>query len=554
VSPISAENSWRALGATTEPDAAMMDHDSADPDRRARCHDSPEDARADAPVEPVDRIEPQHLHVLSPLSTALLAALRVWPIWLVAVTRAEGSLFIIAGVGLLVWRVAVWVRTTYEVGSEGLIIRSGIVWRNVQTIPPQRIQQVDQRRGIRHRALGLVELRLGLAGTGEANEVSLDSLGEQQAERLATMLERWRKQEPHPARDGSAPPSALAPPQPPAQTLLRVTPSRLVIAGLTSRSLWLAPLAAIAATLQLLSDVGLGDESQDTVRRGLDTVSPAVLIVVVLVLSSVASTVFTVISHFDLTVEQHGSQVEIRRGLLEKRRATLPLARVQVVQLGTNPIRRLLGLATLDVRTADLGGDIGSGLHSASIPIGERAELAALAAVLLSASSGMPMPEPVLDPHPRAASRRAVIRRGVRIGPPAAMAGWWLMGVGGVVVFTAAALVIALVAGLAYGASLATGVNEHGVVTQRGAVAWRRWTVPLARVQSVGLLANPFQRRLGLVTVRLDIAGAPGGVVIPDIGIDQALLIVAATRTCPQPDVLDVIRSDARRPGSEIGR
>ncbi len=537
--------SWRAPDVTTGPEMT----DRPQPREILR----PPPASSSGVVSADDWISARHLHPFSPLSTWVVAAVRIWPLWLIALTRSAGLLLVVVAGALLAWRFVVWFRTTYEVGPEGLVIRSGVWWRTVQTVPPQRIQQVDQRRGIRHQVLGLVELRLGLAGTGQVNEVSLDSLGEAEAVRLAAMLDRWRRSGPQDSVDDGGGSVVWSPPEPAAVPLLRLTTKQLVIAGLTSRSLWLAPLAAVAVSFQLLSDLGLVEESQSTVERGLAAMSPAAVLVILLAVVSVASVGFTVLSHFNLTVERRGSQIGVRRGLIEVRHATLPLGRVQVVRVGTNPIRRRLGLGTLDVRTADLGGDIGGGLHSASVPIGDLNELTALTRVLLSAATPVDTPDPPMRRHRRAATRRAMVRRTIRIVPLVAAVGWVFAGVAGLAL-TPAAFVIAVMSGWLYGRSLFTGVGEHLIVTERGVFSWRRWSVPLARIQSVGLSANPFQRRLGLTDLRLDVAGASTGVTIRDIGISQAIEVIAATRVCPTAEVLNVVNTPWWRLADEISR
>jgi len=537
--------SWRAPDVTTGPEAM----DGPNPGGISR----PPPGSDSGAVSADDWISARHLHPLSPLSTWVVAAVRIWPLWLIALTRSAGPLLVTVAAALLAWRFVVWFRTTYEVGPEGLVIRSGVWWRTVQTVPPQRIQQVDQRRGIRHQALGLVELRLGLAGTGQVNEVSLDSLGEGDAERLATMLDRWRRHGPESPVGDHTGSGVWSPPEPAAVTLLRLNTRQLVIAGLTSRSLWLAPLAAAAVSFQVLSDLGLVEESQSTVQRGLAAMSPALVLMVLLAVVSVASVGFTVLSHFNLTVERRGSQVGVRRGLLEVRHATLPLGRVQVVRVGTNPIRRRLGLGTLDVRTADLGGDIGAGLHSASVPIGDLDELTGLTRVLLSAVAPADAPDPLMRRHRRNATRRAMVRRTIRIVPPVAVMAWVFAGAAGLALIPIA-FSIAVMSGWLYGRSLSTGVGEHFIVTERGVFSWHRWSVPLARIQSVGLSANPFQRRLGLTDLRLDVAGASTGVTIPDIGISRAIEVIAATRVCPTPDMLDVVNTPSWRLADEITR
>ena len=85
-------------------------------------------------------------------------AFKVWlPLWLA----------ILAAFGLL-WFAALWTWRLfkYELREEGFRKESGIIWKSYNTIPYSRIQNIDIRRGVADRLLGLSSLLIQTAGTG----------------------------------------------------------------------------------------------------------------------------------------------------------------------------------------------------------------------------------------------------------------------------------------------------------------------------------------------------------------------------------------------------
>lgn len=472
----------------------------------------------------------QRLHPLSPIVTTALGLVRAWPIVIIALARSALGLLVVLAVVLLVRQALVWLRTTYQIDDDGLVVRSGIFWRTVQVVPPQRVQQVEVRRQLRHQAMGLAVVRVGLAGAGGTGEVELDALSVEEAERIGALLEQWRRGAGTRAAADLEPGAPLPPPPPdavpvgPVRQLLALDLGQLVVGGLTSRSLWLAPLAAMAAVVQFLTESGLGTDPADTVAASLAEVSPAVLLVGVMVLALAVASISSVVTHHGLVLARSGDELALRRGLLERRAVTIPRRRVQVVVITDNIVRRRLGLAALDARTADLGGGgEDASRSSTSIPIGPRAELLGLVDQFLPA-----IDRPDLHRHPSGAVRRSVVRRSIRLVPAGAVFGLLVAGPDGIAIGSIIGLVVGVTTGWAFGRRLRSGWSAATITTERGVFAWRRSVVPVARVQSVALLQNPFQRRLGLATVRLDIAGVTSGVELLDLGVDEAVELVAA--------------------------
>jgi putative membrane protein len=493
------------------------------------------------PVADVPPVPPRRLHPLSPLVAGLFFVVRAWPIAVLSLARGAWLPMLAIAAALVVWQWLVWLRTSYGIGSDGLTVRSGIVWRSTQVVPPQRVQQVEVLRRLRHRATGLAAVRIGLAGGGSNAEVELDALSERDAEELASTLERWRARhrtssgagdgaatppEPLVTATGEVIPPSPAPLPPPARPpLLRLTVGQLVLGGLTSRSLWFAPFVVLAAVVQFVDDTQFAVDSGDTVRSVVSDASPVLLLAVLLVVGLVVAAVGSVVNHHDLVVEEVDDDLVVRRGLLSQRTVTIPRDRVQYVELAAHVVRRRLHLASFDVRTADLGGG-GDNESSTSIPIGDRGDLESLIPELIR-----DVDFPDTRRHPPAAVRRSIVRRSLLLVPIATLAGLLLAGIAAAPVGAVVGLAVAVPIGWLEGRRLKSGWTTTAIVTERGVIAWRRTVVPVRRVQSVGVSQNPFQRRLGLATVRLDVAGSVGGIELLDVATTDAVRITELVGT-----------------------
>ncbi|MFC7136998.1 PH domain-containing protein [Halobaculum litoreum] len=90
-----------------------------------------------------------------------------------------------------------WYRFEYEVLPERLVVRSGVLSRQEREIPLRRIQNVDVRRSVLQRALGLATVSVETAGGG-STEATLDAVSADEADRLREDLGRRARA----ARDG----------------------------------------------------------------------------------------------------------------------------------------------------------------------------------------------------------------------------------------------------------------------------------------------------------------------------------------------------------------
>jgi membrane protein YdbS with pleckstrin-like domain len=100
-----------------------------------------------------------------------------------------GGLLLTAALGtvLQVWPAVEHRYTSYRVGSLGIEIRRGVVWRRIIIVPRSRVQHTDVSQGPVQRRLGLGTLHMFTAGT-EHSKVELAGLGHDIALRIRDHL------------------------------------------------------------------------------------------------------------------------------------------------------------------------------------------------------------------------------------------------------------------------------------------------------------------------------------------------------------------------------
>jgi putative membrane protein len=396
-------------------------------------------------------------------------------------------------------QIAQWYFRTYELRADDLVIREGIITRREQIVPYNRVQQVDIHRGVLAQVLGLSELQIETAGSA-AGRVQLRLLDQATAASIRTQVLSRRAAgasagQPPPAVDPSAPPWAA--PAPEATPVLVVPTARLALAGATAT--WLV-FTGCAATLLVAGFVPIALLSSAV--EPLAVVGIAFGAVALVALLTGLSLVLTVVQYAGLTVSVTEDDLRVDYGALEKQHLSVPRRRVQQVSISDNPLRRALRIVDVTLHSAAAPGSERAG-HLTVIAF-PREEVGPFLAFL------MQDPEwhaPELQPRTRAAHRRAIVRRMALLCVPAVVAavGFFPEGLLSVVVAIGAGYVWGAVAHRRAGHAITDAIT----VFAAGAIAHRVHVVPRGRVQSARTTASPFQRRAGLATSWLDIAGSP---------------------------------------------
>ena len=442
-----------------------------------------------------------------------------------------------------------YLRFRWRVEGNAVVIDQGLLIRSRRVIPRDRIQSVDMEQGPMHRLLGVMELRIEAVG-GRETQGRLVALEPGVAEELREFLLR-RPTGPTSGPTDPADPAAASlaasdmassqsePTEGDGETVwARVSPGRLVLAGLTG-----GRVGVVAAVVGFVSQVipeawwpalfgeAMGRVPDPSTLEGLRFLS--ILGAGAILTAFVLSVLATVVAHwgFTLSVSRSGGELVVRRGLLTRHRDTVPLRRIQAIRVEENLFRRLLGMGALRAVVAGRAGSGEEGGTSLLLPLGPREELYHLALRGVgvgvgegSREGGDPPPEvgralSPLHPMPRRALRR---RRGrALLAAPALGLGTWILlllrevergtaaGIGG------AMLISALLVGwyLAHRTYRNLGWADAGthLVVREGVFTRRTTFVLRDRIQALETRATPLQRRSGLATVHLWVAGSGTG-------------------------------------------
>ncbi|EXX90739.1 PH domain-containing protein [Paenibacillus darwinianus] len=315
------------------------------------------------------------------------------------VFRGEAKPLWVAGGILLFLAVTVfiglltWLRFTYTIDGGVLHVEHGLFIRKKLSVPRDRMQSFDTAAGLLHQVFGVVKLQIETAG-GTKPEVVLNAISRQEADYVRKALYPSHAKHaadmespvtesavplPHGAASAPAAQNGFANETPDGPTK-RMRLSDIVLYSATSGRVVIAIAVIGAAYTQLdnwLEDTVLWNN----VLSRFAHVRLGWLIAAVFVFAWVLGVITTTIKEFGFTVSLSQDKLVIERGLLERRHASINLKRVQAVYMKINPVRSLLGLASIHLVTA-VSTDKG-GTPSLLIPIVKRSEAGQILEMLL---------------------------------------------------------------------------------------------------------------------------------------------------------------------------
>ena len=402
-----------------------------------------------------------------------------------------------------------WSRFRYRVGEGRLELRSGVLSRNVRTIPLDRIRGVDVSAPFLHRLLGLVKVEVeAAAGGGSQAELSLAAVSRAQADALRTVLLRAE-----PAAVGATDPTLLH----------SAKPALLALGGITSMRYLLAPLAIVGVLFNLADDFPggfverAGEVAVDHVPTDPLGVVTGAAGVFVLVLAIGAAGSLLVDWGFKLVDE--GERLTASRGLLTRRVVTIDRERIRGADVRDTPLRRPFGLVSVTAIVAGLRGRTGGTTLAPVVRAREAHRL------LRSVDQAAPDPAAPLLRHPLPARGRRLVRA-LALPLPAVLVAIALR-VPWAVAGTFAVAILALVLALDRYRQLGHRFDGRRLVLRDGSLR-RRWSeVDPAGVVAFELRSSPGQRRAGLCTLVVHLGQGTGSRQALDLGEEQAAGLLA---------------------------
>ncbi len=457
----------------------------------------------------------RRLHPLSWLFV-LLASLKQFIVPLIAVVvfgarddgSAWGALFVVPLVAAAMWRQWLY---RYGFGPRGLVIRDGLLFRNVRQIEYERIENVDTERGILHRLLNVAEVRLE-SSTGGKPEALIRVLGLDAVQELRDRV--FGTTQATPARGAAAHEAATE------QVLLRLSPAELLRYGFVDNR----GMLVVAAAVGLVSQTGLMEgvgayfrrqeftEAASAVGLPLALVAVGVFVTLFLIVR-LLSLLWALVALHDFTVSRWGADLRIRYGLLTRVALTLRLPRIQAVHQTETLMHRFFGRVSLSV---DLAGDGGARTNDDSAPQTRMRWLAPIcmprragelirSALPMLAADSQPQWQPLAPGARGRIFRRIVVFSSLICAAP----GIYVLGAAAPLLWLAI-LPLAWLHATQYVRRTRWALTREALLFQRGWLTRRLAIVPRNRVQAIDVRTSPFDRKRQMATLLVDTAGAGG--------------------------------------------
>ncbi|MET3576028.1 PH domain-containing protein [Bhargavaea ullalensis] len=288
--------------------------------------------------------------------------------WLDNISIFIFGLFIVftAVAGLIKWK-----RFVYWFEDGELRIEHGLFVKKKRYIPFERIQSLDYTEGIFHRPFGLVKVKVETAGGSgkDQAEAELTAVTRAEADRVSLEIAEAKRLKRMPADGGVATAGTeerVAMPELPAEeetarTVFRMGNRDIVFLSAISGRIGLI-FSGMAVLLSQFSDILpyelIFDELAAFVKFGVFLV--ALVVLAVMLVGWVISVVWTFLSFYGFQVAFDGDDLFISRGLLEKKRMTVPLKRIQAVRVSENPFQKMFGYRSVKVHSAGGGEEAGA--------------------------------------------------------------------------------------------------------------------------------------------------------------------------------------------------
>lgn len=261
-------------------------------------------------------------------------------------------------VGILIFSVISsvvrWFRFFYSVTERELQIEYGLFVRKQRFVPFERIQSIHVTEGILHRLFGVVKLEIETAGGNVEPEAQLSSLKRKQAEEL----QLWIRQQKSSAKADENLEEQEVEPIERYEFEFRLPKKALFIVASTSGGFGIlfSFIGAIFSQIEEFLPERFYESVFETfLSSGIAFI--AVLIFVIALLAWIVSFISTVLRFGGFTVKKKENELIIERGLLEKRKVTIPINKVQAVRIDEGILRQPFGYATVSVEVAGSSGD-----------------------------------------------------------------------------------------------------------------------------------------------------------------------------------------------------
>lgn len=249
-----------------------------------------------------------------------------------------------------------WATFKYWYEDNELRVEYGLFVRKKRYIPFERIQNLNYKEGIFHRIFKLIQVQVETAGSKDGKpEAELTAVTREAANEIEIQMKQ-AKQKNELLANSRENEIVDEMPKDSSTIVHKMKVPELLLLATTSSGVGVV-LAGVFAALSQFAEFIPFDLIFDEVSHLLkySVIAVAALIAIALMLTWLISVGITYLNYYNFTVMKENDHLIITRGLIERKRVTIPLHRVQAIKVVENPLQQLFGLASVMVESAGGG-------------------------------------------------------------------------------------------------------------------------------------------------------------------------------------------------------
>lgn len=282
-----------------------------------------------------------------------------WPIFIVIFAQKEFlpvSIPIPMVIGIiillmLVHAILFYLNFYFYIDGNQFILKKGYIRKKVLSIPLERIQSVNTKQNLLQQLLNVYSLEVDTAGS-VGKELKIYSLSGSYTEHLTQFLQSHKEN----ANEGKSESITNTNEE---VEILKLSFSDLLRVGISQNHLRTGLIIFVFGS-QIVGQI------QDLFKEVTDAYSDSFqniisnsgilfyigLVIIALVVSILATLIFTVIKYYDFKLVKHQQSYRITAGLFNKRKVLLPFSKIQQLNWETGPIKRMFGIFKISFKQA----------------------------------------------------------------------------------------------------------------------------------------------------------------------------------------------------------
>lgn len=259
------------------------------------------------------------------------------------------GLIALSALVLLVLIQALWkyFSQTYQVSPEKIILYRGVFRKRETDIPYERIQTIKQRQWFFFKPFDVIQLLIETAGGESAQaEASMPAVNIEVWE----WIEKYREGE-HPESEFQS--SSLDRDKTSDSADYKVTNSQIVLFALTDLSIIATLIAVIIFASEFIPENWI--TAATTMANSLwraGWLASLSIVFISLIVGMLLSLLRTFIQYYNFQVNRTNQTLTIESGLFERKIQKIPLEKIQGIKIRQQPIRKLLGISTVELLLA----------------------------------------------------------------------------------------------------------------------------------------------------------------------------------------------------------